>query len=103
MPAGQGQVLPHPSDMAPRLPSAGQLAAQQPPFWAVMPAGQEQVPLQPSSWPARLPSAGQVGVQTQAPWTQRPFVPQPWGPQSQVSTQVPLLQAWPGSHFTPAQ
>ena len=61
------------------------------------------MPLQPSSWPARLPSAGHVGVQTQVPSTQRPLGPHPLGPQSHVSTQLPLVHVLPGGHLTPAQ
>lgn len=67
------------------------------------PLGQAQVPLQPSSIPTRLPSGGQLGLQTQAPCTHRPFVPQPFGRQSQVSAQLPLMQVLPGAQVTPAQ
>jgi len=50
-----------------------------------------------------LPSLGQLGVQTQLPPTQRPFVPQFFPPQSQVSMQVPLLQTLPAAQTTPEQ
>src|SRR5581483_9274547 len=66
------------------------------------PDGQAHLPLQPSSLPAQLPSAGQVGVHWQTPPTQRPLVPQPAAPQSQVSMQVPLLHTLPAAHLTAA-
>ena len=93
--------MPQPSDIPPRLPSAGQLGMQQPFVTCVLPVGHGHFPLQPSSSPARLPSAGQLGVQTHAPCTQRPAVPQ-LALQWQVSRQVPLLQMLPAAHVTPA-
>jgi hypothetical protein len=88
--------------MPPRLPSLGQFGVQQPSIDIMLPIGQPHLPLQPSSMPARLPSAGHVGVQTHVPCTQRPLVPQPLPPQSQVSMQVPLLQTLPAKQTTPA-
>jgi len=88
--------------MPPRLPSVGQFGVQQPSIDIMLPIGHPHLPLQPSSWPARLPSAGHVGVQMHVPCVQRPFVPQPLPPQSQVSMQVPLLQTLPAKHVTPA-
>ncbi len=103
VPLGHGQVPPHPSGLPFCEPSGGQTGVQQAPACSTWPLGQPQVALHPSSRPARLPSDGQFGVQTQVPCTQRPEVPQPLGPQSQVSAQTPLLQVLPGAHLTPAQ
>jgi hypothetical protein len=88
--------------MPARLPSLGQFGVQQPVIDIMLPIGHGQLPLQPSSIPARLPSAGQVGVQMQVPCAQRPLVPQPLPPQSQVSMQAPLLQTLPELQTTPA-
>jgi hypothetical protein len=99
---GQPQVFPQPSDIPPRLPSLGQLGVQQPAIDIMLPVGQGHFPLQPSSRPARLPSAGQVAVHTQLPLTHRPLVPQLLPPQSQVSTQTPLLHTLPEAQVTPA-
>ncbi len=103
VPLGQGQVPPQPSGLPFCEPSGGQSGVQQAPPCSTCPLGQPHVPLQPSSSPARLPSLGQFGLQTQVPWMQRPAVPQPFAPQSQVSAQVPLVQVLPGAHLTPAQ
>jgi hypothetical protein len=103
VPLGQGQVPPHPSGLPLLDPSGGHSGVQQLPPCRTVPPGQPHVPLQPSSWPPRLPSLGQFGVQTQVPWTQRPLLPQPLGPQSHVSTHVPFVHVLPGAHVTPAQ
>ncbi len=100
-PLGQAQVLPHPSDMSPRLPSLGQFGMQQPFVTCVLPVGQGHLPVHPSSIPARLPSEGQVGVQTQLACTHLPAVPQLLL-HLQVSRQVPLLQRLPVGQVTPA-
>jgi len=84
------------------LPSAGQFGVQQPAIDMTAPIGHGHLPLQPSSWPAPLPSVGQVGVQMHVPWMQWPLAPQFLPPQSQVSTQVPLLQTLPAKHCTPS-
>jgi hypothetical protein len=49
--------------MPPRLPSLGQLALQQAPWYTTVPLGQAQVLPQPSDMLPRLPSAGQFGMQ----------------------------------------
>jgi len=88
--------------MPPRLPSFGQFGVQQPVIDIMLPIGHPHLPLQPSSIPARLPSVGQVGVQMHVPCAQRPLVPHPLPPQSQVLMQTPLLQTLPSSHTMPA-
>jgi len=76
-PLWQPQVLPQPSDIPPRLPSAGQLGAQHAPMYSALPFAHAHVPPQPSDIPPLLPSAGHVGLQQLPPYRIDPL----WQPQ----------------------